>query len=157
MTLRLAALVVAFVGDHSQCLGDFDSVVSVPSPARTATETIIHRIASFQDQYRPALKVSGLGTKSDLRPDRFSLTRAVRGERVLVLDDTFTSGSTIFSAVAALQDAGAAVVGPLILGRHVNPAWPPSSELLAWLRTRRWSDDRCCRCDGELASPSQML
>ena len=157
MSMRLAALVAVFLQNHSRCVGDFDSVVSVPSLTRTAVEAIVHRLPSLRDQYRPALEVAGLGSKSDLRAERFRLTRHVEGERVLVLDDTFTRGPTIFSAVAALREAGALIVGPLVLGRHVRPDWGPSRDLLSWLQERSWDDARCCRCDGERANPGQML
>lgn len=157
MSLRLAALVAVYMRHHGDCVGTLDSVVPVPSPARTAIESILQRIPLLRDEYRPALGVTGLGSKHELRADRFAMTRDVRGERVLVVDDTFTRGPTMFSAVAALRDAGAVIVGPLVLGRHVQPTWPPSRELLSWLQPRQWDDDRCCRCDGERANPGQML
>jgi len=157
MALRLAALLAVFLQNHARCVGSFDSVVLVPSPTRTAVEAIIRRLPSLHGQYRQALQVSGLGAKNNLRADRFTLTRDVAGERVLVVDDTFTRGPTVFSAVAALRQAGAVIRGPLVLGRHLRPDWDPSRELLAWLRYRPWVDSRCCRCDGELARPGQML
>lgn len=120
-------------------------------------EAILQRIPALRDEYRPALKVSGSGSKTDLRADRFNVTREVRGERILVLDNTFTRGPTLFSAVAALRDAGATTVGPVVLGRHLKPSWPPSRELLAWLASRTWDEKRCCRCWGERAHPGQML
>jgi hypothetical protein len=122
-----------------------------------AIESIIQRLPSLRDQYRPALSVTGSGSKGDLSTDRFALTRDVHGERVLVLDDTFARGATIFSAVAALREAGAQIIGPLVLGRHVQPGWPSSRHMLAWLQPRPWDDQRCCRCDGERANPEQML
>lgn len=157
MSVRLAALVAIFFHNHGRCVGDFDSVVSVPSPSRTAIEAIVQRLPSLRDRYRPALQVTGMGAKGDLRADRFRLTRGARGEAVLVLDDTFTRGPTLFSAVAALRQAGAAVVGPVVIGRHVRPEWAPSRELLGWLDGRSWDEKRCCRCDGERADPGQML
>lgn len=103
----------------------------------------------------PLLRATGVGTKTDLRTDRFEVTRNVAGERALVLDDTFTRGPTLFSAVAALRDAGASVVGPVVLGRHINPGWGPSQVLLSWLGDRTWDEARCCRCDGEHQGPVQ--
>lgn len=157
MSFRLAALVAVFMQNHGDCVGAFESVVSVPSPTRTAMQAILQRVPSLRDEYRPALQVSGTGSKTDLRADRFTVTREVRGERVLVLDDTFTRGATLFSAVAALRDAGATTLGPVVLGRHVKPSWSPSRELLTWLAPRTWNERRCCRCGGERANPGQML
>lgn len=157
VTLRLAALVAVFLQNHGRCLGDFESVVCVPSTARVAVEAIVQRLPALRDHYRPALKFSGLGSKSELRADRFVLTRRVDSEKTLLLDDTFTRGPTMFSAVAALREAGAVVVGPVVLGRHIQPDWGPSAELLSWLRARTWDEARCCRCGGERANPGQLL
>ena len=157
MSVRLAALTAVFLEHHRFCVGPFDSVVLVPSPTRTAVTSIVQHVRSLRDEYRPALKVSRLGSKHELRADRFTVTRDVSGERVLILDDTLTSGATLFSAVAALRDAGAAIVGPVVIGRHLQPSWEPSHAMLSWLRPRPWVDERCCRCDGERANPDQIL
>lgn len=157
MTLRLAGLLAVFLQNHGRCIGDFESVMSVPSAARDAVEPIVQRLPALRDQYRPALKPTGLGSKSELRADRFVLTRRVDGEKTLLLDDTFTRGPTMFSAMAALREAGAVVVGPLVLGRHIQPDWGPSADLLSWLRARPWDEARCCRCGGERADPGQLL
>lgn len=157
MAARLAALVAVFMEHHRECVGPFDSVVAVPSPVRVAVEPILQRLPSLRAQYRPALRVSSAVGLNELDHRRFTVARDVAAERVLVIDDTFTRGGTLFSAVAALRGAGARVVGPLVLGRHVRPEWGPSRELLSWLRPRPWVDERCCRCDGERANPGQLL
>lgn len=156
MTRRLAALLAVFLANHRDCVGDFDSVTGVPSPARCAPDEIITRVRALLDAHVLALEATDAGTKADLRPDRFRVGRSVEGERVLLLDDTFTSGATLFSAAAALRQAGAVVVGPVVIGRHVQPSWPTSEALLGWLRGRRWDETRCCRCDGERASPDRL-
>ncbi len=84
-----------------------------------------------------------------LDPDQFSVTEDVGGKRVLLLDDTFTTGAKLFSAAAALRSAGAEVVGPVVIGRHVQTSWAPSQEMMSWLADRRWDESRCCRCGGE--------
>lgn len=149
MSLRLAALVSVFMEHHRRCVGEFDSVVTVPSPGRVAAQAVVRRVRALVGDYRPALRATGAGSKIELRADRFEVLRDVEGERVLVLDDTLTRGPTVFSAVGALREAGAEIVGPLILGRHVQPGWGPSRELLSWLRSRPWDEERCCRCAGE--------
>ena len=157
MTLRLAGLLAIFLQNHAGCVGAYDSLVPVPSTTRTAVEAIIQRLPALRGQYLPTLEASGLAPKAELRGDRFRVNRDVEGERVLVLDDTFTRGPSIFGAVAALREAGAVIVGPVVLGRHVQPSWGPSQKMLAWLQERPWDEDRCCRCDGEYAQPGQLL
>lgn len=153
--LRLAALVAVFFQRHAACVGDFESVVLVPSTNRTAVSDIVNFLPFLRDIHRPALL--SVGPKDTLAVDRFRLTRAVAGERILLLDDTFASGKSIFSAAASLRNAGAILAGPLVLGRHIQPNWPSSRELLSWLNERPWDESRCCRCDGELARPGTFL
>jgi hypothetical protein len=67
-----------------------------------------------------------------LDPDRFATTASLAGAAVLLLDDTWTSGSSAQSAVVALKRAGAGPVAAVVLGRHVGP--PHDSELAHGLR-----------------------
>lgn len=157
MSLRLAALVAVFLDHDGGCVGAFDSVVLVPSSTRTAAESIVQRVRVLRDEYRPALAVTGVGPREEVRTDRFALTRDVAGERVLLLDDTFTTGASLFSAVGSLSEAGAVVVGPVVLGRHLQPGWGPTADLLAWLKGRKWDERRCSRCEGERAVAGRLL
>ncbi len=56
----------------------------------------------------------------DLGLDRFILPSRLPGARVLLLDDTWTTGSRAQSAAAALKLAGATRVVVVVLGRHLN-------------------------------------
>lgn len=157
MTTRLAGLLAVFLSHHQECLGEFDTVCAVPSAERIAPEFIINRIPSLRDKHERALATSGPGGHSDLRSDRFTVTRAVDGERVLLFDDTFTRGGSVFSAATALSDAGATVVGPLVIGRHVRPNFAPSEAMMSWLKGRSWDERRCCRCAGEFQNPNRLF
>lgn len=149
MTMTLAGLLAVFLRRHQRCLGDFDSICAVPSVQRCAPERMISRIPQLRDICLQTLVTEGSRGHTDLRLDRFRLTRAVTGERVLLVDDTFTRGGSMFSAAAALRAGGATVVGPLVMGRHVQPTFGPSEAMLSWLTERTWDEARCCRCDGE--------
>lgn len=157
MTRRLAALIAVFMRNHATCVGPFDTLALVPSAARVALEPVINLIPTLREAYTPSLEAIPGFSKADLSTDRFRLLRQVDGERVLLMDDTFASGATLFSAAATLRGAGAEIVGPIVLGRHLRPSWPPSSELLAWLRQRTWDETRCCRCDGERENPGTLI
>lgn len=59
----------------------------------------------------------------------------VAGRRVLAVEDTSTTGGSVLTAVEALQEAGAAVVGVAVIvdrglgkrsRRRACPTWPPS-------------------------------
>jgi phosphoribosylpyrophosphate synthetase len=64
---------------------------------------------------------------------KFSVSRAdvVAGRHVLVLDDIWTTGSNAQSASLALRAAGAAAVSVLVIGRWLNPSYPPTKAFLA--------------------------
>jgi len=57
----------------------------------------------------------------DLDPGRF-LAAALPGARVLLIDDTWTTGSSAQSAAMALRAGGARSVVTVVLGRHVSAA-----------------------------------
>ncbi len=157
MTMRLAALLALFMSQHDECVGPWDLVTCVPSVRRVAMEPVVQKIRRFEDRYRPVLSaIPGAGGRL-LDPDQFAVQDNVTGQRVLLLDDTFTTGAKAFSATAALRAAGAQVVGPIVIGRHVNPQWEPSATMLQWLGDREWSDARCCRCAGERRDEGAFL
>ena len=54
----------------------------------------------------------------DLDPERFAAAR-LDGARVLLLDDTWTTGASVQSAAMALRAAGASGVAAVVLGRHL--------------------------------------
>jgi adenine/guanine phosphoribosyltransferase-like PRPP-binding protein len=56
----------------------------------------------------------------ELDPDRF-LAEPVPGGRILLLDDTWTTGASAQSAAMALRRAGASSIATVVLGRHINP------------------------------------
>jgi hypothetical protein len=149
MTMALAGLLAVFLHRHQPCVGDYDSICAVPSVQRCAPDQVISRIPQLRVISPKTMTTDGSRGHKDLRLDRFRLTRAVDRERVLLVDDTFTRGGSVFSAAATLKEAGAIVVGPLVLGRHVQPNFGPSEAMLSWLGGRAWNENRCCRCDGE--------
>ena len=59
------------------------------------------------------------GRARDLDPERFTAAR-LDGARVLLLDDTWTTGASVQSAAMALRAAGASTVAAVVLGRHLR-------------------------------------
>lgn len=157
MALRLAALLSVFLREHGDCLGHWDTATCVPSAAQRAMNAVARPIRRVSDNLDDLLDVPPGNWDRLFSQERFTLTRDVSGERVLLLDDTFASGASVMSAAAVLRDGGADVIGPVVLGRHVAPQWPPSAEILDWLLPRRWDPGRCCRCDGERRDPAALF
>lgn len=152
LRLPLGAVLAGFWNQHGACLetehGPFDLVVGVPGDDRergfdqlAAINQILEKptldlvsgvIARNLDEERPA--------RREVRPTAYSVLRpdAVRGARVLLLDDTWTSGASMRSAAGALKDAGAATVVGLTLGRQLNGqrGWGTTQMILDQLSDR---------------------
>lgn len=146
--LTAAALLATFIRSHESCIGDFDSVTAIPSQTRVAVHELIQLISGLRERYADTLAPAGPWAPRELRADRYRVTRDVTDERILVIDDTFTSGSTMFSAYEALRQAGAMVVGPIVIGRFLRLGWEPSDRLHQHLLRTRWEDSACLRCSG---------
>lgn len=81
----------------------------------------------------------------EFRPDWFavSLQRQTAPTRVLLLDDTWTTGAHAQSMAYALKTAGAVTVATVVLGRHVNPDYPPSKQLLSAISDQIFNPGIC--------------
>ena len=131
---RYAALVVSllarFLFDHGDCLGScraggWDFITTVPStnrdgphPLASALRLVPWLAAQHQETLVRGTAAMAHNVASD---DGFVVRSGVRGARVLVVDDTFTTGARVQSAASALQLAGARVVAAVPIGRVVDP------------------------------------
>lgn len=124
----LAALLDDFGWRHGACLARqagvnrFDSVTWVPSSKARPGQ---HPVVEILDSTRWAngrlvelLQSGGAGeAHQDPRADRFHAHRDACGQRVLVVDDTWTRGTNGLSAALSLLDVGATAVALLVIGR----------------------------------------
>lgn len=146
-TRRLAALLELFLQHHLDCIGGpFDQVATVPSATknRDAPRVIVNQLRRFEDWTNPL----ECRTRPDNSP-HFIAARSIAGQRVLLFDDTFTSGRSIFGAYRALEAVRAQVVGPLVIGRHFHPEsseWPNHRKLMKCLEKTPWSLEACGIC-----------
>lgn len=83
-------------------------------------------------------------------PHRFEVLEPVRGQRILVLEDTYTRGATSLSAAHALLAAGAGSVTIVVIGRHADYDWL-SAEFLTDIRARKTRGEFCPTCSHPLA------
>ncbi len=96
--------------------------------------------------YRPLLTPGPERASHNRASDKaYSVTGSVRDLRVLLLDDTYTSGARVQSAASALQLAGARVVAVVPIGRVINPGYSGESAAL-WKRAkeRQFDFEVCC-------------
>lgn len=152
---QVAALLARFTRDHARCIveaadSDWDTVTSVPSGGARAgahpLEQAVQRVPWLRVSYVPLLRRSGVPVPPRRADDgKYSVTHDVAGRRVLLIDDTLTSGASAQSAASALGRAGARVAATLVIGRVIRPEWSPRA-LQHWLTARRktFRFDVCC-------------
>jgi len=135
---RLAALLLGFLRDHGGCAGRAAGIGApthlavVPSargrPGVHPLRALIAPQLPGPAGLAPAVPARWAELTArpdgqrirDLDPGRF-FAGPVPGARVLLLDDTWVTGSSAQSAAMALRRAGALAVVTVVLGRHVGP------------------------------------
>jgi hypothetical protein len=124
----LRAMLVVFLRDHGRCvfqradMGPPTHLAVVPSGrGRRGPHPLRALIAPYLAvPWAELLSRRGAGHQSrDLDPDRYAAPR-LPGARVLLLDDTWTSGASAQSAVLSLRQAGVRSVAVVVLGRHLS-------------------------------------
>lgn len=153
-SLKVAALLCHFLGKHRSCIAgeagaEWEAVTSVPSSGDRQGEHPFVRamryVPSFFEAYRPLLARGSVAVSHNNANDAgFQVTHDVRGRRVLLVDDTYTSGARAQSAASALSIAGARVVAIVPVGRVITPS---AEHVTDWWRERlaeRFTFDTCC-------------
>jgi predicted amidophosphoribosyltransferase len=153
--LQVSALLARFLWKHGECIReaageDWDCITVVPSsqarPGPHPLEQALRLFPFLEDQYRDLL---GSGPeKADHNRASVSAYAAkgpVADLRVLLVDDTFTSGARAQSAASALKVAGARVVAMVPIGRVIKPDFSEeAADLLARAREEPFTFDACC-------------
>lgn len=153
---RLRDLTLLFLREHWRCLasvagGSLTDLAIVPStrrrPGRHPLELLLAAripLATVNASPNPAY----LADDRDFHHDRFHVTLPASSSesprRVLVLDDTWTTGGRVQSMAHALRTAGAACVITVVIGRLVKPEYDPNRELLRVAAGRPFNIGRCC-------------
>jgi hypothetical protein len=144
---NLQLLVAVASAVHGACMQQrvgrhWDSLTIVPSASRPGPD---HPVAALARQVRALRGESrrfdlSLGPGSadpsrTVRADRFVVPAEhvdlVEGRHVLLVDDTWTTGSKLQSAAVALRRAGAAMITGLCVARWCRWDWPDHAALLA--------------------------
>jgi hypothetical protein len=162
LATQVAAIMARFTAQHLPCVtavlgGDPALVASVPStraqprPGRHPLETAITRVGRLAALYQPLLaRGPGYADHNRADDDAFTVLRPLNGERVLVVDDTLTTGARLQSAASALRLHGASAVAAVVVGRVINPEWNENCRRI-WDQARetQFSFDQCCLCRPE--------
>lgn len=135
--------------------GPVDMLVPVPShpTVRSGYDHVRSIVVPYHDSEwargRLALDVL-VRTRADrdgrmIDPTLFAVpdVALVAGQRIALLDDTFTRGATLASAAAALQAAGAAAVIGVTIGRQLNLGYTLTPALHSAQRTEPFDFEVC--------------
>ncbi len=155
-SLKVVSILCHFLGRHRRCIAaaagdDWSVITNVPSSSVGATGEhalvkALRRVPSAFAQYENLLDRGPTAIGHNRASDTgFTATRALSGARVLVIDDTFTSGARAQSAASTLALAGASVVAIVTVGRVFNPEWSDTTKAFWSARTAQPFDfDVCC-------------
>ncbi|MGO9898993.1 MAG: hypothetical protein ACLP0J_04720 [Solirubrobacteraceae bacterium] len=159
-TRDLAAILWRFLAEHEQCVAAaagaerFDVVTTVPSTDRDRDgqhplrEIVGELVGPTRSRHERLLRRSDTPlARRTFAPDLYEPTRPLRGERILLIDDTWTTGANAQSAAAALRNAGAGGVAAVVIGRHLNRGWHENDRRLQRIpRPFDWT--HCALCAG---------
>lgn len=152
---KVAAVLARFLIYHGDCIAkaaghQWDYIATVPStharPGPRPLERAIARVEWLEKRHRHVLE-AGPTPVVRLKPkdDNFKVSENVDGDRILLVDDTFTSGTSVQAAASALQLAGAHVPAAVTVGRFIKPGFSEESQAL-WESVERlpFDFDVCC-------------
>lgn len=158
LEVELAAVLWRYLSRHEACLAraanvpEFRLICTVPSGARARApqhplrRIVAELVAPTRDRHELLLERS----EREVAPRRFDqekfrARRALSGEPVLLIDDTWTTGASAQSAAAALKTAGSGPVAAVVIGRHLNRAWHENDQRLRGI-TRPFDWSKCALC-----------
>jgi len=129
--IRLAALVSVYYRAQADRLegllgGSPTGITIVPSKRGFTFEEqplrrLLDRVASLRNGIEKLVEHTGMSVpRQKYLPEAFRVVGGVSGRRVLLIEDTWTTGSTAVSTAGALLAAGAESVVVLSLARKVN-------------------------------------
>lgn len=125
-------------------------------------DAVISRVRGFSEEWSTSALVKNDASKAGSRreqiiPGLFTASPIVGGKRVLLLDDTFTTGGSLASAAYALKQRGAVSVVGLTFGRQLKAEWRDSKDFVASLRGRETDTSKCVVHGGQRADSFEFL
>lgn len=150
----IAATFGRFLASHESCITraagrTWDVVTTVPSTTRPPPHPFEEALGLLPELgprvrtvLRPGPRTIGRNSPSDTG---YEAVETMDGVRVLLVDDTWTTGSHLQSAASALSLAGADVVAAVVVGRVIRTDWSFTDD--TWwseMRHAPFSFDTCC-------------
>jgi hypothetical protein len=161
MTLGLAAVLWRWLASHERCIAaaagthSFDIVTVVPSTkGRTGLHPLQHMVGQLigptRDRFVDLLSASPAAAQDRVPDVGRWRSSPLQGESVLLIDDTWTTGSGVQSAAARLKENGASRVAIVEIGRHSSTVQTTedyreaAKEYYRQAKAVPWSWDSCC-------------
>jgi hypothetical protein len=153
----LAATLGRFATRHWACIcsrigGSVDVVTTVPSsdgrPGPHPLLSLVDHSRQLQPLHQMLLQPAAVHIDHGQADDRaFDVVRAIDAARVLLVDDTFTTGARAQSAASSLARAGAKAVAVLTIGRVIDPDFNETCRAI-WRHatSRAFTFESCCWC-----------
>jgi predicted amidophosphoribosyltransferase len=151
--LLLAATLQRFLRIHRSHIENtagvaWDTIQVVPSsrPGRTEhpLEAVIRRTIFGEDLERLLTRTAEPIAHNEPNSAAFAPVGEVQGRRVLIVDDTFTTGARVQSVAGALSRAGAIPVAAVPIGRVIDTNRPEKEEFWRAQRAVAFDFDTCC-------------
>lgn len=126
----VAGILTRYLLTHGAALadiyGEWDEIVAVPSSRHDPPSALEIALREHSSDLLPmSAPVLGPGpgriARNSPAEDGFEAVADVGGWRVLLIDDTYTTGSHLQSAATLLQNAGADVIASVVVARKINP------------------------------------
>ena len=127
---KVVSLLAHFLAKHAQRITEvsgrqWDLITTVPSSGDRGGQhpllTAIDRVQGLAGQHELLLeRGEGAIDHTTASDNGYKPIRQLKGERILVIDDTYTSGSRAQSAASALSLAGGDVVAIVPIGRVIG-------------------------------------
>lgn len=156
--VELAAVLWRQLAEHELCVAraaatdSFDLVATVPSGDRERDEhhplrwIVGDLVGPTRSRHERLLKRSVLDVQArEFHPQKYEAVRSLAGASVLLIDDTWTTGTNAQSAAAALKSAGAGRVAAVVIGRHLNREWHENDRRLRGI-VRPFDWNHCALC-----------
>ncbi len=154
-TTHAAALAGHFLAQHGACIataagGGWDVVTTVPSSGSRQGQhplvSAINMVPGLRETHETLLGKGSVTVGHNTADDNgFAPLRQLGGERVLLVDDTFTSGARAQSAASAINLSGGTVVAIVPIGRVINPGYGDHvRDYWDGQRKQGFSFDTCC-------------
>jgi len=160
LALPIVSVLEDFLVGHIGCIsaryGALDLATVVPSGNHSRGFDHLKQVISLKTDWSIQWDLTVVDKAKVGRPGRgvidpsfyvVSPSADLDGKTVLLMDDTWTSGSSMVSVARALRDHGARGVVAMPIGRQLNAHFGDADSLMKISGNRGYNNEKCVICD----------